>query len=102
MNISKNYLLEMNVTDIHDRPLNDEKTRSCALLYDFIEGNLNKEHIEEWVGLEVCELFNLQALLRIANKKNIEETLQIINNSNSRDEASIRLQKKIWVFKNSS
>ncbi len=74
-------------------------SRNCRILYDFAVGELNREHIDEWVGLEVCELFNLQALLRIANKKHIDETLEIINSSNSREEASTRLQKRYGFSK---
>ena len=99
MDITKNDLLEMNITDIHDNAERRKKNRSCRILYDFIEGELNKEHIKEWAGLEVCELFNLQALLRIANKNDIDETLEIINSSNSREEASNRLQKRYGFSK---
>lgn len=99
MDILMKDLLEMNITDIHDNAEKIKKTRSCRILYDFIIGELNKEHIDEWVGLEVNELFNLQALLKIANKKNIDETLEIINSSNSREETSIRLQKRYGYSK---
>ena len=94
MDITKNDLLEMNITDIHENCESHTKFRSCRILYDFIEGDLNKEHIDEWAKLEVCELWNLQALLKVACKKHIEETLEIINSSNNREEASIRLEKR--------
>ena len=76
MEITKNDLLEMNITDIHEKCESRTKFRSCRILYDFIEGDLNKEHIDEWAKLEVCELWNLQALLRVGCKKHIEETLK--------------------------
>ena len=91
MDITKDQLCEMNITGIHDRPINDEKTRSCRLLYDFIEGNLNKEHINEWAGLQVSQIFNLRVLLKVACKKNIEKTLQIIQKSNCQKEAAKKL-----------
>jgi len=94
MDITKKDLLEMNITDIHDNCESHTKFRSCRILYDFIEGDLNKEHIDEWAKLEVCELWNLQALLRVGCKKHIEETLEIINSSNNREEASIKLQER--------
>ena len=91
MDITKDLLCELNITGIHDRPVKDGKTRSCWLLYDFIEGNLNKEHIKEWAGLQVSQIFNLRALLKIAGKKNIEKTFQIIQNSNSPKETAKKL-----------
>ena len=91
MAITKDQLCEMSITGIHDRPIKNEKTRSCWLLYDFIEGNLNKEHINEWAGLQVSQIFNLRALLKIAGKKNIEKTFQIIQNSNSPKETAKKL-----------
>ena len=94
MDITKNDLLEMNITDIHEKCESRTKFRSCRILYDFIEGDLNKEHIDEWAKLEVCELWNLQALLKVGCEKHIEETLEIINSSNNREEASIRLEKR--------
>lgn len=42
MDITKNDLLEMNITDIHDNAERRKKNRSCRILYDFIEGELNK------------------------------------------------------------
>lgn len=94
MDITKKDLLEMNITDIHENCESHTKFRSCRILYDFIEGDLNKEHIDEWAKLEVCELWNLQALLKVGCEKHIEETLEIINSSNNREEASIRLEKR--------
>ena len=58
MEITKNDLLEMNITDIHEKCESRTKFRSCRILYDF------------------CELWNLQALLRVGCKKHIEETLK--------------------------
>ena len=45
MDITKNDLLEMNmnITDIHEKCESRTKFRSCRILYDFIEGELNKE-----------------------------------------------------------
>ncbi len=94
MDITKKDLLEMNITDIHANAEKFTKAYSCAILHDFIDGSLNKEHIDEWVGLEVCELFNLQALLKVACKEHIAETLEIINNSNTKEQASVMLQKR--------
>ena len=91
MDISKYDLLEMNIVDIHDKMVERMKPRSCRLLYDFVEGNLNKESIREWAGLQVSQIFNLKLLLRVANKKNIEKTIQIIENSNSKDDAAKKL-----------
>jgi hypothetical protein len=94
MDITKKDLLEMYVTSIHDRPIKDEKTRSCLLLYDFIEGNLNKEHINEWAGLQVSQIFNLRVLLKVASKKNIHKTLSIIQSCNSTKEAAKKLSEE--------
>ena len=91
MDISKKDLLEMNIVDIHDKMVERMKPRSCRLLYDFIEGNLNKENIREWAGLQVSQIFNLKLLLKVANKENIEKTIQIIQNSNSKEDAAKKL-----------
>lgn len=91
MDISKKDLLEMNIIDIHDKMVERMKPRSCRLLYDFIEGNLNKENIREWAGLQVSQIFNLKLLLKVANKENIEKTIQIIQNSNSKEDAAKKL-----------
>lgn len=91
MDISKKDLLEMNIVDIHDKPVERMKPRSCRLLYDFVEGNLNKENIREWAGLQVCQIFNLKLLLRVANKENIDKTIRIIENSISNDDAAQKL-----------
>ena len=40
MDISKKDLLEMNIVDIHDKMVERMDSRSCRILYDFIEGNL--------------------------------------------------------------
>ena len=42
MDITKKDLLEMNITDIHENCESHTKFRSCRILYDFIEGDLNK------------------------------------------------------------
>ena len=94
MDITKDLLCELNITGIHDRPVKDGKTRSCWLLYDFIEGNLNKEHIKEWAGLQVSQIFNLRVLLKVASKKNIHKTLSIIQSCNSTKEAAKKLSEE--------
>lgn len=94
MDITKYQLCEMNITGIHDKPTSDDKTRSCQILYDFIEGNLNKEHINEWAGLQVSQIWNLRCLLRVACKKNIEKTINIIQNSNDPKEAAKKLSEE--------
>jgi DNA gyrase/topoisomerase IV subunit A len=94
MDITKNDLFEMNIIDIHDRAKSRMKTRSCRILSDFIEGNLNKEHINEWVGLQVSQIFNLRTLLKVACKNNIEKTLNIIQNSDSPKEAAKKLSEE--------
>lgn len=94
MDITKDLLCELNITGIHDRPAKDGKTRSCWLLYDFIEGNLNKEHIKEWAGLQVSQIFNLRVLLKVASKKNIHKTLSIIQSCNSTKEAAKKLSEE--------
>ena len=43
MDITKKDLLEMNIIDIHENCESHTKFRSCRILYDFIEGELNKE-----------------------------------------------------------
>ncbi len=91
MDISKKDLLEMNIVDIQDKMVERMDTRSCRLLYDFIEGDLNKDNINEWARLQVNLIVNLKVLLKVANKKNIEKTIQIIQNSNSKDEAANKL-----------
>ena len=94
MDITKDLLCELNITGIHDRPVKDGKTRSCWLLYDLIEGNLNKEHIKEWAGLQVSQIFNLRVLLKVARKKNIHKTLSIIQSCNSTKEAAKKLSEE--------
>lgn len=91
MDISKKDLLEMNIVDIHDKMVERFDPRSCRLLYDFIEGNLNKDNINEWARLQVNLIVNLKVLLKVANKNNIEKTIQIIQNSNSKEEAANKL-----------
>ncbi len=75
MDISKKDLLEMNIVDIHDKMVERFDPRSCRLLYDFIEGNLNKDNINEWARLQVNLIVNLKVLLKVANKNNIEKTV---------------------------
>lgn len=94
MDITKDQLCELKITGIHDRPANDGKARSCWLLYDFIEGNLNKKHINEWAGLQVSHIFNLRVLLKVASKKNIHKTLSIIQSCNSTKEAAKKLSEE--------
>lgn len=84
----------MNITGVHDRPINSEKPRSCRLLYDFIEGNLNKENINEWAALQVNHIFNLKVLLKVACKKNIEKTLDIIQKTPSTKQAAKRMTEE--------
>ena len=91
MDISKKDLLEMNIVDIHDKMVERMDSRSCRILYDFIEGNLNKESINEWAKLQVNLIVNLKVLLKVANKKNIDKTIHIIENSNSKEEAVKKL-----------
>ena len=91
MDISMKYLVEMNIVDIHDKMVERMDSRSCRILYDFIEGNLNRESINEWARLQVNLMVNLKVLLKVANKKNIEKTIQIIENSNSKEEAANKL-----------
>ena len=91
MDISKKDLLEMNIVDIHDKMVERMDSRSCRILYDFIEGNLNKGSINEWAKLQVNLIVNLKVLLKVANKKNIDKTIQIIENSNSKEEAVKKL-----------
>ena len=91
MDISKKDLLEMNIVDIHDKMVERMDSRSCRILYDFIEGNLNKKSINEWAKLQVNLIVNLKVLLKVANKKNIDKTIQIIENSNSKEEAVKKL-----------
>ena len=91
MDISMNDLLEMNIVDVHDKMVDRIGACSCRILYDFIEGNLNRENINEWAKLQVVLMVNLKVLLKVANKKNIEKTIQIIENSNSKEEAAKKL-----------
>ena len=91
MDISMNDLLEMNIVDVHDKMVDRLGACSCRILYDFIEGNLNKENINEWAKLQVNLIVNLKVLLKVANKKNIDKTIQIIENSNSKEEAVKKL-----------
>ena len=91
MDISMKDLEEMNIVDIHDKMVDRMDPRNCRLLYDFIEGNLNRENINEWAKLQVNLIVNLKVLLKVANKKNIDKTIQIIENSNSKEEAVKKL-----------
>ena len=91
MDILMNDLLEMNIVDIHDKMVDRMEPRNCRILYDFIEGNLNKENINEWARLQVHLIVNLKILLNVANKKNINKTIQIIENSKSKEVAAKKL-----------
>jgi DNA gyrase/topoisomerase IV subunit A len=88
MDILMKDLLEMNIVDIHDKMVKTMDPFSCRILYDFIEGNINKENINEWARLQVRLIVNLKVLLKVANKKNIYKTIQIIDNSTSKEEAA--------------
>ena len=91
MDISMKDLVKMNIIDIHDKMVDRMDPYSCRILYDFIEGNLNKESINKWARLQVNLMVNLKVLLKVANKKNIEKTIQIIENSDSKEEAAKKL-----------
>ena len=54
------------------------ETLSCRMIYDLIEGHINKRHIMEWCTIQLREMLFMKALLLVAGKENIDATIRII------------------------
>ena len=68
MEITKKELLELRVKDVF---VTEGETLSCRMIYDLIEGHINKRHIMEWCTIQLREMLFMKALLLVAGKENI-------------------------------
>ena len=75
MEITKKELLELRVKDVF---VTEGETLSCRMIYDLIEGHINKRHIMEWCTIQLREMLFMKALLLVAGKENIDATIGII------------------------
>ena len=75
MEITKKELLELRVKDVF---VTEGETLSCRMIYDLIEGHINKRHIMEWCTIQLREMLFMKALLLVAGKENIDATIRII------------------------
>lgn len=78
MEITKKELQELRVKDVF---VTEGKTLSCRMIYDLIEGHINKRHIMEWCTIQLREMLFLKSLLLVAGKDTIEATMTIIRSS---------------------
>ena len=89
MEITKKELLELRVKDVF---VTEGETLSCRMIYDLIEGHINKRHIMEWCTIQLREMLFMKALLLVAGKENIDATIRII-----RCEVIEKLQAKYGI-----
>ena len=75
MEITKKELLELRVKDVF---VTEGENLSCRMIYDLIEGHINKRHIMEWCTIQLREMLFMKALLLVAGKENIDATIKII------------------------
>ena len=75
MEITKKELLELRVKDVF---VTEGETLSCRMIYDLIEGHINKRHIMEWCTIQLREMLFMKALLLVAGQENIDATIRII------------------------
>lgn len=75
MEITKKELLELRVKDVF---VTEGGNLSCRMIYDLIEGHINKRHIMEWCTIQLREMLFMKALLLVAGKENIDATIRII------------------------
>ncbi len=75
MEITKKELLELRVKDVF---VTEGENLSCRMIYDLIEGHINKRHIMEWCTIQLREMLFMKALLLVAGKENIDATIRII------------------------
>ena len=73
MEITKKELQELRIKDVF---VTEGETLSCRMIYDLIEGHINKRHIMEWCTIQLREMLFMKALLLVAGKENIIEKLQ--------------------------
>ena len=93
MEITKKELLELRVKDVF---VTEGETLSCRMIYDLIEGHINKRHIMEWCTIQLREMLFMKALLLVAGKENIDATIRIIR-SGTPDEVIEKLQAKYGI-----
>ena len=93
MEITKKELLELRVKDVF---VTEGENLSCRMIYDLIEGHINKRHIMEWCTIQLREMLFMKALLLVAGKDNIEATTKIIE-SNTSDVVLGKLQAKYGI-----
>ena len=75
MEITKKELQELRIKDVF---VTEGETLSCRMIYDLIEGHINKRHIMEWCTIQLREMLFMKALLLVAGKENIDATIRII------------------------
>jgi DNA gyrase/topoisomerase IV subunit A len=75
MEITKKELLELRIKDVF---VTEGETLCCRMIYDLIEGHINKRHIMEWCTIQLREMLFMKALLLVAGKENIDATIKII------------------------
>ena len=75
MEITKKELQELRIKDVF---VTEGETLSCRIIYDLIEGHINKRHIMEWCTIQLREMLFMKALLLVAGKENIDATIGII------------------------
>ena len=68
MEITKKELQELRIKDVF---VTEGETLSCRMIYDLIEGHINKRHIMEWCTIQLREMLFMKALLLVAGKENI-------------------------------
>ena len=69
MEITKKELQELRIKDVF---VTEGETLSCRMIYDLIEGHINKRHIMEWCTIQLREMLFMKALLLVAGKENIK------------------------------
>lgn len=93
MEITKKELLELRVKDVF---VTEGETLSCRMIYDLIEGHINKRHIMEWCTIQLREMLFMKALLLVAGKENIDATIRVIRCCTP-DEVIEKLQAKYGI-----
>lgn len=93
MEITKKELQELRIKDVF---VTEGETLSCRMIYDLIEGHINKRHIMEWCTIQLREMLFMKALLLVAGKENIDATIGIIRCGTS-SEVIEKLQAKYGI-----
>ena len=75
MEITKKELQELRIKDVF---VTEGETLSCRMIYDLIEGHINKRHIMEWCTIQLREMLFMKALLLVAGKKTLTQQLELL------------------------